>query len=406
MKKILVLLCVLFSFALLMYSRSIMDNLFQGKKIAIFHVAKALTNKKAQQLNLAFDAVVVSNDSFIKHLYKDKIDIPVFYIPDQGDKKKLKKMRKNISHPKKLIFGSRNEITSKYLMTNSPQLYHKYISRTFPFTPLSAYNTSNRLVDFLRPLDPPPSFSGIEGIDCVYVINLDERPDRWESVKKQFDQQKITPYRVSAINGWKIPKTQSIGLFDQDSQLLKEPFGGALGCLLSHVSIYKNALDQEFNTVWICEDDIEFQQSAKKISCLVQQLSALDPEWDILYTDYSLKGQGYQRPHPGQPFYTPIHNPISNELIRIHGRHNTHSMIFSKRGLQKAYAYFTSRLLWSPIDVDIHYIPTLREYSSTENIVTSIYDSSIPAFDGSSDTQPFSFLNQELSAKTGSNPSP
>jgi hypothetical protein len=70
-------------------------------------------------------------------------------------------------------------------------------------------------------------------------------------------------------------------------------------------------------------------------------------------------------------------------------------MIFSKRGLAKVYAYLTTGLLWSPIDVDIHYTPTLREYSTAHNIVTSIYDSSLPALDGSSDTQRFSALNQK-----------
>ena len=393
MKKLLILLPVISFFILLIQIRSTTNNLFSDPEIAIFPVIKTLTKQKAKEINSAFDAVVVSHPSLIKKRYKKKINIPIFYIPNCGDKRMLEKARENITHPKKLIFGKNNQVTPEYLQTNSASLYNKYISRIPSSLPL---DTSKRLVDFLRPLNPPPSFSGVEGIDCVYVINLDKRSDRWESVKKQFDRQKITPYRVKAINGWEIPKKQSLQLFDQDSDLLKIQFGGALGCLLSHISIYKNALDQEFETIWICEDDIEFKQSAKKISSLVQQLSILDPEWDVLYTDYFLTGQEDQQPRPGQPFYKPINHPISQELIRIHGRHNTHSMIFSKKGLKKVYAYFTSGLLWSPIDVDIHYTPNLREYSSAENIVTSIYDSSIPALDGSSDTQSSSCLNQEL----------
>lgn len=308
------------------------------------------------------------------------------------EQKALQSMLENLTNPKKVIFGKENIVQQGYLKTNSPKLYLKYISQQIS-TPTSL--ETNPLTELLRPLDPPSMSTDIEGIDCLYVINLDERPARWESVKKQFEMQNIKPYRVNAINGWKIPKEKAIPLFDPDADLLRTPFGGALGCLLSHVSIYKDALERGFETIWICEDDIEFKQSSKKITYLIEQLTSLDPEWDILYTDYSSKGEGLQQPRPGQHFYEHIHIPISKELIRIHGRRNTHSMIFSKKGLEKVYKYLTTGRLWSPIDIDIHYTPGLKEYSVTEDIVTSIYDSSLPAFDGSSDTQLLSSLNEE-----------
>ena len=72
-------------------------------------------------------------------------------------------------------------------------------------------------------------------------------------------------------------------------------------------------------------------------------------------------------------------------------------MIFSKKGLAKVYSYFTHMHLWSPIDVDIHYVPGLKEYAVKKDIVTSINDSSILSTDGSSDTQSVSSLNPSRS---------
>jgi GR25 family glycosyltransferase involved in LPS biosynthesis len=186
-----------------------------------------------------------------------------------------------------------------------------------------------------------------------------------------------------------------VQLFDENAYFRTQAFGGALGCLLSHVSIYKNALDEGFETIWICEDDIEFKQDAEKVSLLLKQLSELDPEWDVLYTDSCLRSKDLQQPRPGQSFYTQVYSPINNDLVKIHGRFNTHSMIFSKKGLKKVYQYFTHGLLWGPIDIDIHYTPDIREYCARRNLVTSIYDSFLAAFDGSSDTQFLSHLNQD-----------
>jgi GR25 family glycosyltransferase involved in LPS biosynthesis len=352
--------------------------------IALYYTSKPAKQKMIAQLSAYYDALVVTKSDLVEYYETMGITIPVFFVSNYED-------QRDLQAPQKLIFTKINQFKNGVLYTNSPKLYQKYLAQM----PKISYARSEPLIELLRILHPPTAPSGVEGIDCVYVINLDERPERWEWVKKQFDLQNINPYRVSGINGWKIPKEQALHLFDKDADLIKYPFGGVLGCLLSHVSIYKNALEQGFKTIWICEDDIEFKQSKETISRLVKQLTELDPEWDVLYTDYTLKGIGTQVPRPGQNFYTQIDTPVSEELVRIHGRLNTHSMIFSRRGLEKVYAYFTRGLLWSPIDVDIHYTPGLKEYSTKQDIVTSIHDSSILATDGSSDTQYVSPLNPE-----------
>jgi len=353
-------------------------------EVSVFFFEKSISSKFALKLNRKYDAIGVFEALQIDECQKKGVILPFFLLPEMSEEAK-----NTLRKPLKVIFGKNNIVNNQFVQTSSPVLYEKYVSNIRSRKKLP----SKLLIDLLRPLNPPKVSSGIEGIDCVYVINLDEKPHRWEAVKKQFDAQGIVPYRVSAINGWKIPKEHAAQLFDEDSYLLNEPFLGALGCLLSHVSVYKNALERGFKTIWICEDDIEFKQNGAKISQLVKELYRLDPQWDFFYTDYSLTGTGVHCPRPGHPLYPVVESRSSQNLTKTHGRYNTHSMVFSKRGLQKVYKYLTSGFLWAPIDIDIHNTPNLKEYTAIEAVVTSIYDSSVEAIDGSSDTQPFSLLN-------------
>lgn len=239
---------------------------------------------------------------------------------------------------------------------------------------------------FLQPIENVEKDSGLEGIDCIYVINLKERPERWTLVEEQFLEQNLRASRVDAINGWKIPVDQRNVLIDprvfhSRSLVLN---GGEIGCFLSHLSIYQDALERGFNVIWSSEDDIRFNKKVDVISSLVEQLTWLDPEWDLLYTDYTMFGSGTQWHRPEQGAYTVINQQVSSFLARTHGRFGMQSVIFSRNGLEKIMAYYSSRYFWAPIDVDIHYIG-LREYSITQNL-TSIRSGS------SSDTQSTSTL--------------
>jgi GR25 family glycosyltransferase involved in LPS biosynthesis len=228
------------------------------------------------------------------------------------------------------------------------------------------------IVKYLPKIELNEKDSGLNNIDCIYVINLDRRIDRWERTKKLFNDLDIYPNRFAAVNGWSLSEESKNELFGSQIHTMKS---GATGCLLSHVSIYKDAFERGFNAVWICEDDIVFSGDVTTIPDLVNELDRVDPNWDVLYTDHSNHGTGVQLLRPSQKEYRPILGKIlrkSDSFLRIHGRHQTYSMIFSKKGIKKALDYFTHTNLFSPIDVDIHYIPKFREYCTKHSIVTTI----------------------------------
>ncbi len=41
-------------------------------------------------------------------------------------------------------------------------------------------------------------------IDFIYVLNLDQRPEKFEHTVQQLAPWGITPYRFSAVNGWEL----------------------------------------------------------------------------------------------------------------------------------------------------------------------------------------------------------
>lgn len=185
--------------------------------------------------------------------------------------------------------------------------------------------------------------------------------------------------RVSAVNGWKLSK--------EAQKELAYPYPikltpGALGCLLSHISILKDAYDRKFSIIWVMEDDVEFLEDPEILKTFIPILFTIDPEWDVFYTDVDYRNRnGYTRslgldPRPNQQLY-PLkyylrRDYCHKDIMRIRSRYGTHSMILTRKGIKKILDYYKSRPIWSPIDVDIHYIPGLCQYSSRRDIISNI----------------------------------
>jgi GR25 family glycosyltransferase involved in LPS biosynthesis len=241
------------------------------------------------------------------------------------------------------------------------------------------YSYITPLVKYLKPIEIAETESGVEGVDCIYVINLDERPEKWERMQKICSEQGLKVNRVSGINGWKLDD----GIIAEISGSYPlEPIKGKIGCILSHLSVMKDAFDRQFNMIWIMEDDVDFLESVEKIPPLLKELSKIDRDWDIFYTDIDFRNaKGEHVPsvdvciRPDQYAYSAKYyrkrKIINREIMQIHQRFGMHSVIISHRGLKKIIDYFSHVYYWSPIDVDIHYIPGIRQYSPTRDIIAN-----------------------------------
>lgn len=253
-------------------------------------------------------------------------------------------------------------------------LHYDLLAQPSPETPI---------IKYLKPIEITEPDSGIELVDCIYVINLDERPEKWERMKALLSDQGLKANRVSGINGWKIPKEAQKELVGPYPIRLR---GGHFGCLLSHVSVLKDAYERGFEIIWVCEDDIEFIESAKQIPTLLKKLSQIDPAWDVFYTDIDTKDkQGNYMRSVSSDFrpdciYPPVEYykeriRLTDDIMRIRQRFGMYSLLISRKGIKEILDYFTHLYLWTAVDIDIHYIPGIRQYSATRDIVSIWYSS-------------------------------
>ncbi len=252
---------------------------------------------------------------------------------------------------------------------------------------------------YLKAIDVTCSKSGMEPIDCVYVINLDERPEKWQRMQTILEERGIKANRVSGINGWNLSEEilkELLGPYAYSHPLT----GGTIGCFLSHFSVYKDALDRGYKLIWVLEDDADFVGNLAEIPEFLHKLTEIDPKWDIFYTDIDCRNDqgGYfpfvveynhrpDRPLPWPFGYYSLKLFAGDGLFRIHGRYGATSMLISRCGLEKIVSYLSQNYIATAIDCDLHFIQDIREYVPTKEIVTNLRR------DASSDTKRWSSLN-------------
>lgn len=233
------------------------------------------------------------------------------------------------------------------------------------------------VMHFVKPLQVDGLPSGLSGVDCIYLINLDRRPERLKRMKEILDAYQLHFQRVQAVDGRHLSSKTKQALFGDYPVRMSN---GAIGCLLSHLSILQDAFERGYPCIWILEDDVFVKEDPHVLAPLLQELEHLDPNWDLLFTDPDAKSPDghYVRPitsdfRPGQPRY-----PISyfqkkqkvGPFFRIRQRYGTWSLFVSRRGIEKLLDYYQHVHLWGVYDVDLFYTPTLRCYTTSRDIVT------------------------------------
>jgi GR25 family glycosyltransferase involved in LPS biosynthesis len=277
------------------------------------------------------------------------------------------------------------------------------------------------LHDHLRPLNDKTKVTTIRNVDYMYVINLDHRKKKYELTLEQLAPYGIRPYRFSAVSGWNLPietlwdvslvfqkgmRPGGMGtVYRIDSANGKEYMSheiievegtpylchcsarGMIGCILSHLTVIKDALNSGYEIVWICEDDIEIVKNPHILSDYIDQLDQLEgrENWDVFFTfrDYrGPEGQYYTayganyRPNIETRYQEKfnINRPISSDVRQSGSRFGTQSMIWTKRGMEKVLRYYEDYKIFMPYDLDIVLVPDIRIYSVMEDVVTNKLD--------------------------------
>lgn len=258
----------------------------------------------------------------------------------------------------------------------------------------------------------------MRNIDFIYLINLDQRPEKYEQSIKELAPYGIIPYRFSAVNGWEeltyealndlgvkyqrgMRATKGTSYFPEDngeprhSEPIKNYgqtyFGhclawGSIGCCLSHLSVLQDAYDAGYETIWVMEDDIQIIRDPHILSNLIDQLDKKvgKGQWDILYTDRDTKNQeGKYVPctaYAKRPNFTPkdtkifkMRKKVNSDLRRVGSRYGTYSMIIRRSGMKKILDFLKTYHLFLPIDMEIPQVPGIRLYTVEQDVVSTFH---------------------------------
>ena len=129
--------------------------------------------------------------------------------------------------------------------------------------------------------------------DNIYCLNLDKRTSKWLAVKKQLDRYGIIVERFSAAgpndfvvkNNFKKLCKVHPKMKERKKRALIDSIG-AMGCLISHTRIIKDAKRNGYKKILILEDDIIL---AKNFLEKFNNISRLPP-WKLLYLGGSQHG--------------------------------------------------------------------------------------------------------------------
>jgi hypothetical protein len=119
--------------------------------------------------------------------------------------------------------------------------------------------------------------------DKIYIINLEHRTDRKDSVIKQLKKEGITNYEfINAVNGDDSAVLKMFNKIRKNSSKIGTP--GHLGCLLSHKKVLLKAKEDNVKQFMILEDDIILKDG------FMDRLNSISlPDWECIYLSAPLE---------------------------------------------------------------------------------------------------------------------
>lgn len=272
-----------------------------------------------------------------------------------------------------------------------------------------------KVLDHIKKIEDKSDVHSMRNIDFIYMINLDQRPEKYQRSIEQLHPYGIYPYRFSAVNGWELSleTINDLGVkfalsmrggFMGTCYLMENNFvehheritqygqtyfchcmsRGAIGIVLSHLSILQDAYDSGFDTIWVMEDDIQVIQDPNILSDLINELDKTvgQGKWDILFTDRDSKNcfgeyvscnSAAQRPNfqpkDGKRFGRKQN--IGKNFRKIGARYGAYSMIVRRSGMRKILDFVKKHQIFLPYDMDFYLSDNIRMYTVFNDVVST-----------------------------------
>jgi GR25 family glycosyltransferase involved in LPS biosynthesis len=200
-------------------------------------------------------------------------------------------------------------------------------------------NMSKRLLDLALKQDPKPS-TILQGIEQVYVVNLDKRKDRWEQLVEAEPKLQHRLTRISAVDGQTLKMSPFIyRLFEKNDFKWKK---SVMGCDLSHISIWSRILSEPSgNFFLVLEDDVRFVDGW--MDKWNEYMNTIPEDADLLYLGGILPPNKQVYPLVSEqvnPYWSRIlPNTYFTPVPTPHFHFCTYSYIITRKGAQKLMEY-------------------------------------------------------------------
>jgi glycosyl transferase, family 25 len=154
-------------------------------------------------------------------------------------------------------------------------------------------------------------------IDAVLVINLDQRPERWSGLLAAASG--LIPagkiHRVPAILGRNLDGFGQRPWFR--GRRRDQTWAARAGCMLSHRLALDIARNNNWKTVLVLEDDVEFSPDLLTLAGPMHDaLTRLHDQWQVCYLGFT---------DPVGPFQTLARLDANHQLVRIYGCNCAHA---------------------------------------------------------------------------------
>jgi len=116
-------------------------------------------------------------------------------------------------------------------------------------------------------------------VDNVYLINMDKDIEKLDKVTKECKKFNINFERFCGINPLKLSEKELDKYVTKTCQNICP--NGIIGCGVSHLKIYEDALKNNYKNILVLEDDVYFEDDLYEV--LDKSMSELPEDYDILY---------------------------------------------------------------------------------------------------------------------------
>jgi len=183
----------------------------------------------------------------------------------------------------------------------------------------------------------------------VYMVHLERATEREQIIKELFEKLNVLPDNIIGIDGKKIVENGHPTL----TRGGHNHGWGQVGCTVTHLEIFKNALQNGKEYAVIFEDDTICKKNISEINSILSSVKNIFKTYDIHWDLFLLGALGYQSFLPNQM-----------GISSVYFFHGSHAILVNKKFMHKFIEIYFNNLVNGRLEAaDGLYSDTIRQGS-------------------------------------------